>query len=167
MNRWLPSPLLSLFLLLIWLLLNQSLELGQLLFGMVLAIVMPLVTAPLRPFKASLKKPLLLIRLLSWAMWEIIRSCFNVSRIILFNSKGIKSEFIRVPLTLKDPAGLAMLSCLINCTPGTVWVEVDDKTQELVLHVFDLQDPEWWIQTIKTRYEQPLLDIFNQKETNP
>lgn len=163
MRKWLQSPLLSLFLLLLWLLLNQTIEPAHLLLGAMLAVVIPLWSAPLSPLKTKLRKPLLFTRLMAWSMLEIVRSCLNVSQVILFKSKGLNSEFVRIPLELKEPAGLAMLSCLINCTPGTVWVEIDANTGELVLHVFDLQDPAWWVNTIKTRYEQPLLEIFGQK----
>ena len=88
-------------------------------------------------------------------------------RIILFaDYAAVKSEFITVPLTIRDPYGLAVLSCLINMTPGTVWVEILPERYELVLHVFDLHDAAWWVDTIQTRYEQPLIQIFETKGTH-
>lgn len=164
MSRWLPSPLLSLALFMIWLLLNQTLAPIHLLFAAVLAIVVPLLTLPLRPTKSRLRKPWVLFRLLSWSLLEILRSCYNVSRIILFRKQqDLNSQFIRVPLDLRDPTALAVLSCLINSTPGTVWVEIIPDSHELSLHVFDLHDASWWIDTIKQRYEQPLIEIFEQE----
>jgi multicomponent K+:H+ antiporter subunit E len=104
------------------------------------------------------------LRLLGFASVEVVRSCFNVSRVILFaDYANLKSEFIRVPLTMRDEYGLAALSCLINMTPGTVWTEIQPDTHELVLHVFDLHDAAWWVDTIQTRYEQPLIEIFEKK----
>lgn len=165
MMRWLPSPLLSLAILVLWLMLNQTLAPAHLLFGSILAIVAPLLTAPLQPFKAKLAKPAAIMRLFSWAFLEIIRSCFNVSSIILFKkANAVNSQFIRVPLDLRDPTGLAVLSCLINSTPGTVWVELLTEEHQLSLHVFDLHDEAWWINTIKTRYETPLISIFEQEK---
>lgn len=162
MTRWLPFPYLSGALLLCWLLLNQSLEPAQVLLGMLLAVAIPLLTRSLLPLpRARVRRPWLLFRLLALSMVEIVRSCFGVSRIILFRrSEGIHSQFIRVPLDLRDPYGLALLSCLINCTPGTVWVEILPGTHDLALHIFDLQDEQWWIDTIKTQYERPLIEIF-------
>jgi multicomponent K+:H+ antiporter subunit E len=162
-KTWLPSPLMSVMLFLIWLMLNQTVEPAHLLLGSILAIVVPVLTAPLmQPVGfPRIGRPLVLFRLLSMALLEIIRSCFNVSRIILFtNPKGLKSEFIRIPLDLRDPYGLALLSCLINMTPGTVWAEILPEKTELLLHVFDLYDEQWWIDTIKTSYEKPLIEIF-------
>lgn len=162
MKRWLPSPLMSAILLATWLLINQSLAPGQILLGLALAIGLPLLGLPLQPLGyPRVLRPVMLFRLLSWALVEIIRSAFNVSRIILFGARGkLNSQFIHIPLDLRSPFGLALLSCLINSTPGTVWVELLDDNAVLVLHVFDLHDEQWWIDTIKQRYERPLIEIF-------
>lgn len=165
MKRLLPSPLLSLVLLATWLLLNQSLDAAHLLLGSLLAIVAPLLSRPLQPDgHARIHRPLALLKLLGKASVEVIRSCFNVTRIILFaRAEGLNSQFIRIPLHLQSPHGLAVLAGIINMTPGTVWVEILPDSHELVLHVFDLHDARWWIDTIKGQYEQPLMEIFEGK----
>ena len=162
MKRWIPSPWASVALLALWLLLNQTLEPAHLLLGAGLGIAVPLLTRNLLPLGyPRLAKPFVLLRLLGMALVEIVRSGLNVARIILFSSaSGLNSRFITIPLDLRDPHGLAMLSCLINSTPGTVWVEILPERHELALHVFDLHDEQWWVDTIKSRYEQPLIDIF-------
>lgn len=163
--KWLfPSPLLSLFLLIMWLLLNESVEVAHILLGSLLAIAAPILTRQLRPFEVTVRKPWVIIKLIFWSLIEIVRSCFNVSSIILLKGDDkLNSQFIRIPLDLRDPTGLALLSCLINSTPGTVWIEVLPETHELSLHVFDLHDENWWIETIKTKYEKPIMEIFEKK----
>lgn len=165
MKRWLPFPFVSLALCALWLLLNQSAAPVDLLLGAVLGIATPLLARKLQPLGyPRIAAPVALVRLLFLATVEIVRSCFNVCRIILFaDYKHVNSQFIRVPLTIRAPYALAMLSCLINMTPGTVWVEILPERHELALHVFDLHDEQWWIDTIKTRYEQPLIDIFESE----
>ncbi len=164
--RLVPSPLLSLFLLVIWLLLNQSIAPAQLVLGSLLALILPKATLRLRPNYARFAKPKVFFKLIAWSTLEILRSSLNVSRIILRrHSQPPNAQFIKVPLDLRDSTGLAVLSCLINLTPGTVWIEILPETHELSLHVFDLQDTQWWIDTIKQRYEQPLRDIFEQEPT--
>ena len=162
MKRWLPFPAMSAALLLAWLLLNGSIEAAQLLLGGVLAITVPWLIRPLLPDDPPrLWRPDAALRLMRMAVIEIVRSGWTVCRLILFPPpKGVNARFIRIPLDLRNRYGLAVLSCLINITPGTVWVEVLPDTHELVLHVFDLHDAPWWIATIKQRYEQPLRDIF-------
>ena len=68
--------------------------------------------------------------------------------------------FLKIPLDLRDPHGLAMLSIIVTGTPGTVWSGHDPTTNVLTLHVLDLQDEDAWIHTIKDRYERPLMEIF-------
>lgn len=167
MNRWLPTPLLSVGLLLMWLLLNQTIELGHWLLGSALGIVAPLLARPLQPHGyARLRRPLALLRLLGFSAIEIVRSCLNVTWIILLRrSADVHSQFIRVPLDLRSPHGLALLSCLINTTPGTVWVDLLPENHELLLHVFDLHDEAWWLDTIKTRYERPIMEVFESPAT--
>lgn len=165
MSAWLPFPVVSLALCALWLMLNQTLDPANLLFGAVLGIIVPLLGRGLQPFGyPRLRAPWTVARLLAMAAVEIVRSCYGVCRIILFvKYPSINSQFIRIPLTLRDPYGLAMLSCLINMTPGTVWVELLPERHELALHVFDLHDAQWWIDTIRTRYEQPLITIFESE----
>lgn len=165
MKHLLPFPIVSLALCALWLLLNQALDPANLLFGAVLGIAVPLLARRLQPLGyPRLRKPLVFARLVGMASVEIVRSCLDVCRIILFrNDNRVNSQFIRVPLTMRDPYGLAMLSCLINMTPGTVWIEILPERHELALHVFDLHDTDWWIDTIRTRYEQPLMQIFESE----
>ena len=167
MKRWLPSPWMSFALLLFWLLINQSLEPAHLLLGAILALVLPRLTRPLQPMAPpSITKSFKLIRLLGMVSVEIVRSSFNVSWLILFTPKNkLNSQFIKIPLTMRNPYGLALLSCLINSTPGTVWVEILPEKYELVLHVFDLHGEQWWIETIKAQYENPLMEIFEEETT--
>ena len=162
MKQWLPSPWISLTLLLVWLLLNQSFDIAQVLLGVVVGTAIPLLIRNLQPRGyPRLAKPMILMRLLAMAFVEIVRSGFNVGRIVLFaKHQGVNAQFIRIPLDLRDPFGLALLSCLINSTPGTVWVEILPGSHQLALHVLDLHDEQWWVDTIKSRYEQPLIDIF-------
>ena len=165
MSRWLPFPVVSLVLWAMWLLLNQTVAPAHLVFGAVLGIAVPMLVRRLQPHGyPRMRAPLTLARLLWMAAIEIVRSCFNVCRIILFaRHEAVRSQFIRVPLDIRAPYGLAMLSCLINMTPGTVWVEILPERHELALHVFDLHDEAWWIDTIKTCYEQPLIEIFESE----
>ncbi len=168
-KRWLPFPLLSLVLLLFWLLLNESVAPSDILLGAVLGFFVPLLARPLVPDGyPKLNKPFALFRLLSMALVEIIRSCLNVSWLILSSRRhGLNSQFITIPLDMRNHYGLALLSCLINSTPGTVWVEILPGKHELALHVFDLHDAQWWVDTIKTRYEKPLMEIFEQETPKP
>lgn len=165
MKNWLPFPFSSSALLLLWLMINQTLAPGHILLGIMLAVYLPLFTRRLQPLgDPKPAKPLVLLKLIVMSLIEIARSCFNVSSIILLGrGQQVRSRFIRIPLDIKNPYGLALLSCILNTTPGTVWVEIRPGSHELTLHVFDLHDQQWWIDTIKTQYEKPLIAIFESE----
>jgi multicomponent K+:H+ antiporter subunit E len=92
---------------------------------------------------------------------DTIVSCGRVSLVILGGPERRRnSGFLDIPLDLRDPHGLAVLACIVNSTPGTVWAELSDDRSLLTLHVLDLRDEQAWIDTIKTRYEKPLMAIF-------
>jgi multicomponent K+:H+ antiporter subunit E len=166
MRRWLPYPILSAVLLGIWLLLAQSVAPADVALGAVLAVLVPLSVRSLQPLGyPAIRKPLVLARLVAMALVEIVRSALNVTWIIfLGRRRGVNSQFVRIPLDLRNPFGLAALSCLINTTPGTVWAEILPGTNVLALHVFDLHDEQWWIDTIKNAYEKPLIEIFEDPQ---
>lgn len=165
MMTWLPALRLSITLLLIWLLVNQSLHIADIVLGLVLAVVIPHWFRAILPVDVIIRRPLVIVRLITGSLIEIIRSCFNVSLLILFTRRDrLNSQFITVPLDLRSPSGLAVLAGIINTTPGTVWVELLPDTYDLALHVFDLHDEKWWVDTIKTRYEQPLIEIFEGRK---
>lgn len=167
MRRWLPYPILSAVLLGIWLLLAQSVAPADILLGAILAALVPLGVRSLQPLGyPMIRKPVVLARLLAMALVEIVRSCLNVTWIIMLGRRhGVNAQFLRIPLDLRDPFGLAALSCLINTTPGTVWAEILPGTHVLALHVFDLHDEQWWIDTIKNAYEKPLIEIFEGEDS--
>jgi multicomponent K+:H+ antiporter subunit E len=159
-RRGLPYPILSLLLLLIWLLLNQSVAPGTILLGALLGVALAKVFGLLRPPKAYLRNYPLLGLLFVRVVLDIVRSNIAVARIILRRDSRMHSGFVVIPLTLTDRYGLAVLACIITSTPGTIWVSYDPSTNVLLIHVLDLVDEAGWIDSIKQRYERPLLEIF-------
>ena len=161
MRRLLPTPLMSVFLFGLWLALNQSVAPGELLLGAALGIAVPLLTNAMRPLRPRVRRPVVIVRLFIHVLIDITRSCANVAGVILGKAKRRqRSGFMSVPLDMRDPHGLAVLSAIINSTPGTVWAELSADRKLLMIHVLDLHDEQWWTDTIKTRYEKPLMAIF-------
>jgi len=160
-KRVLPSPLMSAFLFGLWLLMNQSLAPADLLLGAVLGLAVPLLTNGLRPLRPRVRRPDLIVRLFCHVLVDIVHSCVNVTGVILGKpERRQQSGFMSVPLDLRDPHGLAVLSTIINSTPGTVWAELSADHTLLMVHVLDLHDEQAWVDTIKSRYEKPLMAIF-------
>jgi multicomponent K+:H+ antiporter subunit E len=159
-RRWLPHPLLAALLALIWLIFNQSLAPGTVLLGVVFGIVLGRMFDLLDPPKARLRHYPLLLRLFVRVVLDIVRSNIAVARIELIDKRTVHSGFVAIPLELTDRYGLVVLSCIITSTPGTIWVSYDSSANILLIHVLDLVDEAGWIDSIKQRYERPLLEVF-------
>lgn len=161
MRRLFPAPLLSLALVALWLVLNNPYSLGQWIMAIVLGFAVPLLTQSLRPTPVSFKRPWVAFKLFMQVGKDVIGSNFRV--LIGTLSRGdrmAQGGFVVVPLDLRDPNGLAVLAAIMCVIPGTVWSELALDRSALLVHIFDMQDPELDIQLIKTRYERPLMEIF-------
>ena len=148
----------------LWLVLTESLSPGNIVLGLVVAFGMVLSFQKLRPVRPRmrLRRVHVGIKLLFMVLVDIIHSNIAVGRIVLGLNGGrvVRSEFLDIPLDLRDPHGLAALAMIVTATPGTVWSGLANDSSMLRLHVLDLQDPDAWIRTIKQRYEKPLMEIF-------
>lgn len=162
MTRWLPHPLAALVLLLMWLLLTESVSRGAFLLGGALALAGSWALAALTPPKARLRRFSAVPGLLRDVLAEVVRSNYAVARLILGPGGGRtrRAGFVLVPLTMRDPHGLAALACILTATPGTVWVEYDSAEGTMLLHVLDLIDDEEWVRIVKDKWERRLMEIF-------
>jgi multicomponent K+:H+ antiporter subunit E len=161
MKRLVPSPWLSLGLLGGWLLLNRGFSLGQFLLGIGVAVVIPLLMAPLRPRPGPLRRWSVLARLILRVGHDVVLSAIQVSAGVL-RTKGRppRGAFVIVPLDLREPHSLAALAMIMAVVPGTVWSELSPDRSELLVHVFDMEDEAAFIAHFKTDYELPLKEIF-------
>lgn len=157
---WLPHPLLSLLLLTIWLLLNDSLAPGQILLGAMLGLLIPLFTKRFWAEAQLLRRPLLALRLTMLVLYDIVVANFVVSRTVLGPSEAIKPAFARVPLDVTGDFAITVLAAVISLTPGTISAELDADRRHLLVHALSEDDPELLVQLIKTRYETPIKEIF-------
>lgn len=161
MKRRPPVPRLPVFLAAMWLLLNDSLSAGHVALGTAFALLITAAVAALRPLPAWPRRLHVAAGLIWHVLLDIVRSNLAVGRIILGAARRQPNiGFIRIPLDLRDPHGLAMLSVIITGTPGTVWAGHDAERNVLTLHVLDLKDEAAWVRTVKQRYERPLMEIF-------
>lgn len=162
MTRRLPFPVLTVSLVGLWLLLNQTLSWGHLFLGILVAFVGSWAFAALDPPRVRFRRVAAIPRLAGLVVADILRSNIAVGRIILGLAvqRERQSGFVKIPLELSDPYGLAVLACIITSTPGTLWVSFDPVKGILTIHVLDLIDESEWVTTIKGRYERLLLEIF-------
>lgn len=156
------SPLLVALLTALWLMLNETWAPGQILLGLLLGVTLAWWSSSLRPLQAHLRRWELAFGLLCVVFVDIVRSNFNVARVVLglVGRHEVRSGFVKIPLDLRDPHGLAALAAIVTSTPGTVWSGLSPGGDLLTLHVLDLRNEGEWVRLIKQRYERPLMGIF-------
>ena len=161
MRRLLPSPVLSVALFVLWLLLAQALDAGTLLLGALLALALPVATARLRPTPVRLRRPGVALRLAGRVVLEMLRSNAEVAWALLTRRSGeMQSGFVSIPLTLRDPNALAVLAAIVTFTPGTAWSQLSADGRVLVLHVLAIQDEDALRALFTGRYEPALREVF-------
>ncbi|HEY4585584.1 MAG TPA: Na+/H+ antiporter subunit E [Brevundimonas sp.] len=159
----LPHPILSLGLFGASLLLSGSAAPPSLALALLMALAAPQIMRALDVEPVRLRKPLTLLSFAGVVAWDIIRSNWEVALVVLGLNASRDSRvsgFVHIPLEMRDRYGLAVLAVVITSTPGTIWVEYEDATGVLLLHILDLQDGDDWSARIKDRYERRLMEIF-------
>ena len=160
MRRW---PIyLTVALVGIWLLLNAELSLSSFAFGALLAVVLVLAIAHLRPVRPRVRHIHVAIPLIGTLLVDIVLSNLGVARVVLglVGNRPVRSGFIDIPLELRDPHALAILAVIVTSTPGTSWAGLAPDGRMLRLHMLDIRDEDGWIRSFKQRYERRLMRIF-------
>ena len=159
--RILPHPLLTLTLIVVWQMLVNYVSLGTLVFGTILGIVIPLLTAPYWPDRPRLKNPAMIIEFILVVLWDIVVANIVVAKTILFTSKSnMHPAWVTIPLDLRSPEAITVLAGTITMTPGTVSSDIAADGRSLLVHCLNAADPDAVRDEIKQRYERRLKEIF-------
>ena len=161
MKKILPAPLVSFGLFVVWLLLNRSLSPGHLLLALLLALGLPALFNELRPQKVRVRHLGTVLRLCWTVVVDTTQSNIAVLRFLLLpRTRRHSADFVKIPLELRDPNGLAVLAMIVCITPGTAWAELSRDRSMLMLHVLEMDDAQAIAQHVKASYERPLMEIF-------
>lgn len=160
--RWLlPHPALTILLVVVWTLLQNEVSSGMVIFGTILGIIIPIMTArwwPNRPQNLRIGKMMSYIALV---MWDILVANVEVARIILTKRNvDMRPNWIVIPLDIFSPEAITILAGTITLTPGTVSADLSDGGHSLLVHALDVDDPDAMRDEIKDRYERRLKEIF-------
>jgi multicomponent K+:H+ antiporter subunit E len=159
--RIVPHPVLTLVLAVIWLLLVNAVSPGNVLLGLVLGVLIPLVTGPYWPDRPKLRRPVKIAAYVLIVMWDVVKANIIVAGLILFRRNAdLQSRFITVPIDLRTPEAIAVLAGTITMTPGTVTADMSACGRALLIHCLNAPDPDAVVAEIKARYERRLMEIF-------
>lgn len=160
-QTFLPHPLLTLLLTLVWALLHNSYTSGTIAFGLLLGVGIPILTAAYWPDRPKLARPLKMFAYMLIVMWDIIVANVQVAMIVLFKrNEDMRPNWVVIPLELRTPEAIAILAGTITLTPGTVSADLSDQGRALLVHALDAPNPDEVRDEIKQRYERRLKEIF-------
>jgi len=160
-RRIFPHPLLTLLLTIVWCLLMNTMSPGTAVFGLILGILIPILTAAYWPQRPPLHHPMKVLGYILIVVWDIIVANVQVALIVLFKRNSAMSpNWVAIPLDIRTPEAIAVLAGTITLTPGTVSADLSDEGHTLLVHALDAPDPDAVRDEIKNRYERRLKEIF-------
>jgi multicomponent K+:H+ antiporter subunit E len=160
LRRWLPRPGLTLFLALLWLLMVNTLNPGQVLLALFLGWAIALLCKEFLIDIPPVRRPLKLCLFVVQVFWDIVVANLHVARLVLGPQRNLNPAFVEVPMAIEDEFLLSALASIISLTPGTVSAGLTPDHKILLLHALDVPDSQALIAEVKQRYEAPLLEIF-------
>ena len=159
---FLPHPILSFILILIWLFLNSTVAIGHIVLGTILAILIPLFTSNFWEKNVSIGSPLTLLKFIFIVAYDIIVANLTVARQVMDSNDKLKPKFFNLPLDIKHPLAISTLASTISLTPGTVSCDLSEDKTYLIIHGLVIDDENETIKEIKQRYEAPLMEVFKE-----
>lgn len=160
MKKLFPHPHLSLLLVSIWLLVNNTFAPGHILLGGILATLIPIATTAFGPEPIFLQRPGIIFKYTVRLVLDIFTANLQVAIWILQPSQRLQPAFIQYELKLESPLAISVLANTISLTPGTVSCDLSGDQRYLLIHSLHTTDEASLTQQIHERYEKPLLEAF-------
>jgi multicomponent Na+:H+ antiporter subunit E len=126
------------WLILVWVLLWGNVSAANLLSGLVIALVIT-VLLPLPPVPVEGRlHPIPLLRLVITVVWYLVSSSVQVAALALKPGPPPLSAVLRAHLAVKSDLVLVLAVNIINLTPGTMVLEIDQPRRMIYVLVLDV-----------------------------
>jgi multicomponent Na+:H+ antiporter subunit E len=127
-----------LWLMLVWILLWGTVSAANILSGLAVAMVITLLLPlPVVPVEGRVH-PLSLLRLVSLVAWHLVVSSVQLAWLAVKPGPPPLSAVLRAHLAIKSDLVLALAVNMINLTPGTIVLEIDQVRRMIYVHVIDV-----------------------------
>lgn len=138
MRAWVLRVWTLVWLTLVWLLLWGTVSAANVLSGLAVALLITLLLPlPSVPVQGRLH-PLSLVRLVLHVAWWLLESSVQVAWLAIRPGKPPLSAVLRGHLALKSDLVLALAVNIMNLTPGTIVLEIDQSRRLVYVHVLDV-----------------------------
>lgn len=160
MNKLLPRPGLTVLLLAIWLTVQMSFSIGNIVMGAILGLLIPIFATRFWPNAPTVHKLFLLGRYVVVFLYDVVVANLQVAGWILGPKDKLRPRFLYLPLEVEHPFTITVLASTISLTPGTVSSHLSGDRKMLIVHCLHTNDDEATVREMKERYEKPLKEIF-------
>lgn len=138
MRRLLLRAWVLCFLVLVWVLLWGDLSPANIVGGTIIAVAIT-VLLPLPPVPVEGRlHPLSLLKLVAWVIFQLLSSSVQVAWLAVRPGPPPLTAVLRVHLAVKSDLVLALAVNIINLTPGTIALEIDQTRRMIYVHVLDV-----------------------------
>jgi multicomponent Na+:H+ antiporter subunit E len=127
-----------LWLTLVWNLLWGTVSAANIISGLVIALVITLLLPlPVVPIEGRVH-PISLMRLIGLVAWYLVLSSLQLAWLALKPGPPPLSAVLRAHMAIKSDLVLALAVNIINLTPGTIVLEIDQVRRMIYVHVIDV-----------------------------
>jgi multicomponent Na+:H+ antiporter subunit E len=138
MRRFALRVWLLVWLVLVWILLWGNLSAANIISGlavaMVITVLLPLPTVPIE----GRVHPITLLGLIGLVAWYLLLSSVQLAWLAIKPGPPPLSAVLRAHLAIKSDLVLALAVNIINLTPGTIALEIDQVRRVVYVHVIDV-----------------------------
>ncbi|GAA2180799.1 Na+/H+ antiporter subunit E [Brooklawnia cerclae] len=157
------SPLAVVLLTIMWVLLWGDLSWGNLVAGIVLALLITwLVPMPRGPRRRLTVRPVATARLMARFAWDVVEASAHIVAVI-FSGRTPREAIIRVQTRAHSDAFLAATAGFTALVPGSIVIDAHRLTGILYIHVFDVAEGDEALEEAHQRVldqEERLLRAF-------
>lgn len=126
------------WLVLVWILLWGTVSAANIVSGLAVALVVTLLLPlPVVPIEGKVH-PLTLLRLIALVAYYLVLSSGQLAWLAIKPGPPPLSAVLRAHLDLKSDLVLALAVNIINLTPGTIVLEIDQARRMIYVHVIDV-----------------------------
>jgi multicomponent Na+:H+ antiporter subunit E len=123
---------------LVWILLWGTVSAANILSGLAVALIITLLL-PLPPVPIEGRvHPISLLRLAGLVGWYLVLSSLQLARLAVKPGPPPLSAVLRAHMAIKSDLVLALAVNIINLTPGTIVLEIDQVRRMIYVHVIDV-----------------------------
>ncbi len=105
-------------------------------------------------------KILIALSLLLRFLLEVVKSGLTTAWLIVRPGVRPTPGLVRMRYTGLSDTGVSLLGCMMNLTPGTTVIDIDNQRHELLVHLLNTREPAATISRIRRSFEAPLQRLF-------